>query len=431
MVWNDIETASRERVRERQDDRLADVFSHVYENVPFYRERLDEAGLSPGDVDGVADLDRLPFTTKEDLRDTYPDGLFAVADDEMRCIHASSGTTGAPKIIGYTRSDLDLWREVMARSLTAAGVERGQTVQNAYGYGLFTGGLGVHHGCDEVGATVIPIGGGQTKRQLQLLSDLGSETLTCTPSYALYLAEAAEEAGVDLADLPLSTVIFGAEPCTEPMRAAIEERLDVTGVDIYGLSEVIGPGVAIECAEAQAGLHLWDDHFYPEVVDPGTGEVLEEGEEGELVLTTLTKEGLPVLRYRTGDMTSLRFDECDCGRTTARMDNVTGRADDLLIVRGVNLYPSEIEATILDIEGVEPQYRIDLHRAAELDEIEITVERASEYDGDVRALRERVQRELDAQLAFSPDAVRMVDPGGIERQETGKVKRVFDHREVE
>ncbi|MFC7155894.1 phenylacetate--CoA ligase PaaK [Halomarina halobia] len=428
MVWNDVETASRETVRELQDDRLRAVVEHVYENVPFYRARLDEAGVSPGDVDGVGDVDRLPFTTKEDLRDTYPDGMFAVPDDAMRCIHASSGTTGKPKIVGYTRDDLNLWREVMARSLTAAGVERGETVQNAYGYGLFTGGLGVHHGCDELGATVVPIGGGQTSRQLQLLSDLGSETLTCTPSYALYLAERADERGVDVRDLPLSTVIFGAEPCTEPMREAIEERLAVTGVDIYGLSEVIGPGVSIECAEAQDGLHLWDDHFYPEVIDPETGEVLEAGEEGELVLTTLTKVGLPVLRYRTGDVTRLRFDECECGRTTARMDNVTGRADDLIIVRGVNLYPSEIEATVLDIDGVEPQYRIDLHRAAELDEIEITVERAADYDGDPEDLRERVQRALDAQLAFSPDAVRVVEPGSIERQETGKVKRVYDHR---
>ncbi|WP_254536612.1 phenylacetate--CoA ligase PaaK [Halomarina litorea] len=429
MVWNDIETTSRDDLRQLQDKRLQDVVTRVYENVPFYADRLKEAGITPGDVTGVADLPAIPTTTKEDLRDHYPDGLFAVPDEQLRCIHASSGTTGKPKVVGYTRGDLDTWREVMARSLVAAGVTEDQTVQNAYGYGLFTGGLGVHHGCDELRATVVPIGGGQTHRQLEFLQDLGSETLTCTPSYALYLAERAEERGIDLKDLPLSTVVFGAEPCTDPMREAIEERLGVTGVDIYGLSEVIGPGVAIECAEAQDGLHVWEDQFYPEIIDPETEEVLPDGEEGELVLTTLTKEGMPVLRYRTGDMTTLYRDSCECGRTTVRMDNVTGRTDDLLVVRGVNLYPSEIEATILDIEGVEPQYRIDLHRAAELDEIEITVEQAADYDGDPEDLRDRVRKRLDSRLAFSPDDVRVVEPGGIERQETGKVKRVFDHRQ--
>jgi phenylacetate-CoA ligase len=428
MVWNDIETTSRDALTDLQDQRARKLVTYVYENVPFYRERFDEAGVSPTDVDGVEDLPRLPLTSKEDLRDNYPDGLFAVDDEEMRCLHASSGTTGKPKVVGYTRKDLDLWREVMARSLVAAGVEEGETVQNAYGYGLFTGGLGVHHGCDELGATVIPIGGGGTKRQLEFLEDLGSETLTSTPSYALYLAERAEERGLDLSELPLSTVVFGAEPCTDPMREAIEERLDVTGVDIYGLSEVIGPGVSIECAEAQDGLHLWEDQFYPEVVDPETGEVLPEGEEGELVLTTLTKEGMPVVRYRTGDMTTLCHGECDCGRTMVRMDNVTGRADDLLIVRGVNLYPSEIEATVLDVEGVAPQYRIDLHREGELDEIHVTLEEAPEHDGDAEALRTAARDALDDQLSFSPDEVRVVEPGGIERQETGKVKRVYDHR---
>ncbi|MWG34687.1 phenylacetate--CoA ligase PaaK [Halomarina oriensis] len=428
MVWNDIETTNRDALTDLQDQRLRKQVSSVYENVPFYREQFDEAGISPSDVDGVEDLSRLPFTTKEDLRDHYPEGLFAVGDDELRCLHASSGTTGKPKVVGYTRKDLDTWREVMARSLTAAGVTEGSRVQNAYGYGLFTGGLGVHHGCDELGATVIPIGGGQTKRQLEFLADLGSETLTCTPSYALYLAEQADEMGIDLRSLPLSTVIFGAEPCTDPMREAIEERLDVTGVDIYGLSEVIGPGVSIECAEAQDGLHVWEDHFYPEVIDPETGDVLPDGEEGELVFTTLTKQGMPVVRYRTGDMTTLTRGECDCGRTTVRMDNVTGRTDDLLIVRGVNLYPSEIEATVLEIEGLAPQYRIDLYRENELDEIHITLEESPTYGGDATDLREEARSRLDAQLSFSPDEVDVREPGGIERQETGKVQRVWDHR---
>ena len=428
MVWNEIETTSRDALTDLQDQRVRKIVTYVYENVPFYQERFDEAGVSPSDVDGIEDLSRLPFTTKEDLRDRYPDGLFAVEREKMRCLHASSGTTGKPKIIGYTRKDLGIWREVVARSLTAAGVEPGETVQNAYGYGLFTGGLGIHHGCDEMDATVIPVGGGQTKRQLEFLDDLGSETLTCTPSYALYLAEQADEIGLDVRTLPLSTVIFGAEPCTEPMREAIESRLGVTAVDIYGLSEVIGPGVAIECAEAQDGLHVWEDQFFPEVVDPETGDVLPAGEEGELVLTTLTKEGMPVIRYRTGDMTTLTRDECDCGRTTVRMDNVTGRSDDLLIVRGVNLYPSEIEATVLDIEGVAPQYRIDLYRDDEMDEIHVTLEQSTTFDGDPDELRREAHARLEDQLSFKPDDVQVVEPGGIERQETGKVKRVYDHR---
>ena len=428
MVWNEIETTSRDALTDLQDQRVRKIVTYVYENVPFYQERFAEADVSPSDVDGIEDLSRLPFTTKEDLRDHYPDGLFAVDREEMRCLHASSGTTGKSKVVGYTRKDLGVWREVMARSLVTAGVEEGETVQNAYGYGLFTGGLGVHHGCDELEATVIPIGGGQTKRQLEFLQDLGSETLTCTPSYALYLAEQADEMGLDVRTLPLSTVIVGAEPCTEPMREAIESRLGVTAVDIYGLSEVIGPGVAIECAEAQDGLHLWDDQFYPEVIDPETGDVLPAGEEGELVLTTLTKEGMPVIRYRTGDMTTLTREECDCGRTTARMDNVAGRSDDLLIVRGVNLYPSEIEATVLDIEGVAPHYRIDLHRDGEMDEIHITLERSQTFDGDPDDLRREARARLEDQLSFRPDDVRVVEPGGIERQETGKAKRVHDHR---
>jgi phenylacetate-CoA ligase len=426
MHYSDVEHAPPAEMRQLQGERLADVVAYVHQRVPFYRERLDEAGVDPDAVSDIEDVERLPFTTKEDFRDTYPDGLFAVDRSEMVCVHASSGTTGKPKLVGYTRSDMDLWREVMARCLVAAGVDENQTVQNAYGYGLFTGGLGVHHGCDELGANVVPIGGGNTGRQLQLLADLGSETLTCTPSYALYLAEEAERREMDLASLPLSTVVFGAEPCTDPMREAIEERLDVTGVDIYGLSEVIGPGVSIECAEAQDGLHVQEDVFYPEVIDPETGEVLPDGEEGELVLTTLTKEGLPVLRYRTGDLTALMRGECACGRTTVRMDNVTGRVDDMVTVRGVNLYPSQVEAAVLGLDGVAPHYRLDLYRRESLDRIEVTVER--EAGSDVRAVERRVEGALADTLDFTPDDLRVVDPGGVERQETGKVQRVFDHR---
>jgi len=429
MVWNDIETTAREDHRQLQDKRLREVVARVYEEVPFYRETLEKAGVRPGDVGGIQDIADLPFTTKEDLREHYPDGMFAVPQSEMLCLHASSGTTGTPKVVGYTDRDLGIWREVMVRSLVSAGVTEDQTVQNAYGYGLFTGGLGVHHGCDELGATVIPIGGGDTHRQLDFLRDFGSETLTSTPSYALHLAERGAERDIDFADLPLSTVIFGAEPCTDPMREAIEERLGVTGVDIYGLSEIIGPGVSVECAEAQDGLHVQEDHFYPEVIDPDTGDVLPPGEEGELVLTTLTKRGMPLLRYRTGDMTSLYTDTCDCGRTTVRMDNVTGRTDDLIVVRGVNLYPSEIEAAVLGVEGIAPQYRIDLFREDELGEIEVTVEAAPDYKGAAETLHERVRERLDARLDLSPDEIKVVESGGIERQATGKVRRVYDHRE--
>lgn len=428
MTYNDIETASREGIESLQDERLATTVERAYENVDFYRETLDEAGIAPGDITGTDDITNLPFTTKEDFRDTYPDGLFAVDDADISRIHASSGTTGTPKIVSYTEGDLEIWSEVIARSLVAAGVESGDTVQNAYGYGLFTGGLGLHYGIEELGATVIPTGGGGTQRQIEMLRDLESDALACTPSYALYLAETADDLGIDVRDLPLNTVIFGAEPCTDPMREEIEERLGVDGIDLYGLSEIIGPGVSNECLDAQNGLHVWEDHFYPEVVDPETGEVLPPGEEGELVLTTLTKEALPVLRYRTGDLTTLAYDACSCGRTAARMDNVTGRTDDLLIVRGVNFYPSEIEEVVLGFDGIAPFYRIDLRRDGSLNTVEITFELADTFDGDRDALREGILTRLENVLSFSPDDFVLEPYGTIERTETGKTTRVFDHR---
>ncbi|WP_137287473.1 phenylacetate--CoA ligase PaaK [Halorussus salinisoli] len=428
MGYSEIETAPREELRDLQDERLAETVEYAYENVEFYREALDDAGVSPEDVESVEDVSKLPFTTKEDFRDEYPDGLFAVEHDEVRRIHASSGTTGKPKIVSYTDEDLATWREVMARSLYAAGVRPEQVIQNAYGYGLFTGGLGFHDGVEELGACVIPTGGGNTSRQLDMLQDLESDVLACTPSYCLYLAEAAEERGIDPRDLPLSTVVIGAEPFTDPMRDEIEEALDVTAVDVYGLSEIIGPGVSIECEEVQNGLHVWEDHFYPEVVDPGTGEVLPEGEEGELVLTSLTKEALPVLRYRTGDMTSLTYEECDCGRTVVRMDNVTGRTDDLIIVRGVNVYPSQIEEVMVDIEHVAPHYRIDLYRKGNLDTMELTVEYDEGYEGTHDELERDIRRELEETLEVKPDEIEVVGPGVVDRTEVGKVKRVFDHR---
>ena len=429
MVYKPVEASDRSELRDLQSDQLQKTVQHAYENVPYYRDQFDEMGVTPEDIQTVDDISELPFTTKEDFRDEYPDGLFAVDDEDVLRIHASSGTTGKPKIVSYTDNDLDIWSEVVARSLAASGAEAGDTVQNAYGYGLFTGGLGLHYGTEELGATVIPIGSGQTQRQVELMIDLESDVFTCTPSYALYLAETAEEMGHDPADLPISTIIFGAEPCTDPMREEIEEKLGVDGVDIYGLSEIIGPGVSCECHEAQDGLHIWEDHFYPEIIDPQTGDPVDEGDEGELVLTTLTREALPVLRYRTGDLTTLYYDECECGRTMVRMDNVTGRTDDLLIVRGVNLYPSEIEHTILDIEGVAPHYRIDLYEEDNLDVMELTVETEQSLTKSKQSLEGEVLERLENVLQFTPDDLQLVNHGEIGRTEVGKVQRVHDHRD--
>ncbi|WP_370525580.1 phenylacetate--CoA ligase PaaK [Halococcus qingdaonensis] len=419
---------SRAELVDRQDERLVETVANAYENVPFYRDRLDEHGISPDDIDGIDDIGKLPVTTKTAFREEYPDGLFAVDDDEINRIHASSGTTGKPKIVGYTDGDLERWAAVVARSLAAAGVEPGDTVQNAYGYGLFTGGLGLHDGIERLGATVVPMGGGDTARQLTMAQDLGSDALACTPSYCLYLADCAAERGLDPRDLPFETVVIGAEPFTDPMREEIEAALDVTAIDIYGLSEIVGPGVAIECAEAQNGLHVWEDQFYPEIVDPDTGETLPPGETGELVLTTLTKEAQPILRYRTGDITRLYEDECDCGRVERRMGNVTGRTDDLLIVRGVNVYASQIEAVMVGIDEVAPHYRIDLRREDSLDTMAITVEPHERSTTTPVELRATIEERLGEELDVSPDDIDVVEPGTIERTEVGKVKRVFDHR---
>ena len=419
----------REELRDRQDARLAETVERAHENVPYYRERLDDRGVAPGDVDGIQDLGKLPFTTAAAFAENYPKGLFAVEDAAIRRIHASSGTTGKPKIIGYTDHDLDVWKEVMSRGLAAAGVEPGDTFQNMAGYGLFTGGLGVHDAVEHLGATIVPTGAGQTQRQLELMVDLGTDAIHCIPSYGLYLAETAEELGYDPADLPVSTVVYGGEASTEPMREALESRLGATALDNYGLSEIIGPGVAIECAEAQDGLHVWEDHFYPEIVDPETGEPVPEGEEGELVLTTLTKEALPMLRYRTGDVTSFVPGECACGRIGRRIDNVTGRTDGRLTVRGVNVYPSEIESVVLEFEAVAPYYRIDLRRDGTLDTMAVTVERERDFEGDVSELEERLARRLSNVLALSPESVTVAEPETIERTEVGKAKRVYDHRD--
>jgi phenylacetate-CoA ligase len=428
MAYDDVETATRDRLRELQSRRLRETVEHVHENVPFYRRVFDRADVDPGDVDGIEDLERLPFTTKEDFRDEYPDGLFAVDRDDVRRIHASSGTTGKPKVVAYTDGDLEVWSSAMARTLYAGGVRPGDTVQNAYGYGLFTGGLGFHDGIEELGAGVVPTGGGNTQRQLDMLRDLDADAVCCTPSYCLYLADAAEDRMMDVGELPVSRALIGAEPFTDPMRAEIEAALGVTAVDVYGLSELVGPGVAVECDQAQDGLHVWEDHFYPEVVDPETGEVLGESEEGELVLTNLTAEVLPVVRYRTGDITSLTYETCDCGRTMVRMDNVTGRVDDLLVVRGVNVYPSQVEEVVVGIDGMTGHYRIDLHREGSLDAMHVTAERHEDADRSASELRGLVERRLADALEVTPDDVEIVGPGGVERNEVGKVERVYDHR---
>ncbi|QIB73955.1 phenylacetate--CoA ligase [Halogeometricum borinquense] len=423
----DVTRLPRTELRERQNSRLREAVRHAYENVSFYRDRFAAAGVAPDDITSVDDLTKLPFTTKEDFRDNYPTDLFAVDMEAVVRIHASSGTTGKPKIVGYTENDLARWQEVMCRGFEAAGLDTSDTLQNAYGYGLFTGGLGFHDGATAMGMAVVPAGGGQTQRQVELLSDLEATAICLTPSYALYLAETAAEMGYDPAELPVETVLYGAEPCTEPMRAEIEDRLGATAVENYGLSEIIGPGVAAEC-RAQTGMHIWEDQFYPEVIDPQTGDPVGEGEEGELVLTTLTKEALPVLRYRTGDMTTLEYDTCDCGRTMVRMDSVTGRTDDLLIVRGVNVYPSEIESVVLEFDGVAPHYRIDLSREGTMDRLELTVELAEEFDGDRSALRKSLLDRLSNVLSLEPDKLDLVAPGAIERTEVGKVQRVYDRR---
>ncbi|WP_247729593.1 phenylacetate--CoA ligase PaaK [Halovivax limisalsi] len=427
-MYQDIESAPRAELERIQRDRLRETVRHVYDSVDFYRDRLDDAGVSPADIETISDITTLPFTGKEHFESQYPDGLFAGSDEDLTRIQASSGTTGKQKLVAYTDDDLRVWREVMARSLAAAGIEPADTFQNAYGYGLFTGGLGFHDGVEELGATVVPTGGGNTALQLELLRDLDVDALGCTPSYCLYLAEAADERDIDVRGLPLSTVVIGAEPFTDPMRAEIEDALDVTAVDMYGLSELIGPGVAVECAEAQDGLHLWEDHFYPEIVDPETGEPLPEGERGELVLTSLTKEALPVLRYRTGDVTSLTYEACECGRTSARIENIRGRVDDLLIVRGVNVYASSIEEVLVEIDDVAPHYRIDLYRDGSLDTMELTVERHADADRSREALHDLIERRLTEILNVTVDDLSVVPSGEIDRQETGKVRRVFDHR---
>ncbi len=362
--------------------------------MPYYRNKMQEAGLGPDSINSIDDLSKLPFTTKQDLRDNYPFSLFAVPMSEIVRIHASSGTTGKPTVVGYTRNDISIWSEVMARTLTAAGANRNDFIQIAYGYGLFTGGLGLHYGGEKIGASVIPISGGNTVRQIQLMHDFGTTVLACTPSYALYLAEAIEESGIKREELKLRVGVFGAEPWTENMRREIEEKLRIRAIDIFGMSEVIGPGVASECPE-QSGLHINEDHFMPEIIDPDTMQVLPAGHQGELVFTTITKEGLPLIRYRTRDLTRLNYDKCSCGRTLVRMEKCLGRSDDMLIIRGVNLFPSQIESVLLEMKEIKPHYILIVDRINNLDSLELKVEVEEDYFQDriseLQSLREKIR----------------------------------------
>jgi phenylacetate-CoA ligase len=430
MIWNtDYETLRRTQLGSLQSDRLGRLVDTLYRKVPFYRSKMDETGVKPNEIQGISDIGKLPFTTKDEMRDVYPYGLLAVPLQEIVEIHTSSGTTGKPVVDAYTTGDIDVWSEVMARTLSAGGTSRHDIVQNAYGYGLFTGGLGVHYGARRIGATVIPISGGNTKRQLAILEDFKATILACTPSYSLFIAEAAREEGMDLSRLGIKAGFFGAEPWSESMRREIEEALHLLAIDIYGLTEIIGPGVASECEE-QDGLHIFEDHFYPEIIDPATGRVLPDGEKGELVITTLTKEGTPVLRYRTRDITYLDRSPCPCGRTSVRMHRVLGRTDDMLIIRGVNVFPSQIEEVILTVEGVEPHYQLIVERRDQLDELEVQVEmNEGLFSDEIRKLEgmeKKIEEELYATLNIHT-RVKLVEPKSIARSE-GKAKRIIDKR---
>lgn len=429
MVWDKNEQLSREEMRALQGKRLKDTVARVYHSVPPYRKKMDEAGVSPDDINTVDDLKKLPFTYKQDLRDNYPFGLFAVPMDDVVRIHASSGTTGKQTVVGYTRNDLALWGEVMARTFTAGGVTKKDIGHISYGYGLFTGGLGAHGGSETIGCATVPVSTGNTNRQIQILRDFGCTFICCTPSYALYIAETLEQMGVDPAALPLRAGFFGAEPWTENMRREIENRLKITTRDIYGLSEIIGPGVSFEC-ECQSGLHVNEDHFIPEIIDPETGEVLPEGSAGELVFTCITKEALPLIRYRTRDVSRLQTAPCACGRTLVKMMKPTGRTDDMLIIRGVNVFPSQVESVLLEFSAAAPYYLLVVDRVGNLDTLEIQVELTEEaFSDQVRQLEKLgkdIRRSIESTLGISAQ-VKLVEPRSLPRSE-GKAKHILDRR---
>ncbi len=428
----EFETLPRAALEALQLKRLQATVARVYASVPFYKSSFDAAGVKPEDVKSLADLQRLPFTTKQNMRDSYPYGLFAAPMEEIVRIHASSGTTGKPTVVGYTHKDIETWSELMARSFVAAGAHKGDIIHNAYGYGLFTGGLGAHYGAEKLGASVIPISGGNTKRQIMIMQDFGSTILTCTPSYSLYLAEEAAAEGVDIKSSKLRVGIFGAEPWSEAMRTEIEANLGLDAIDIYGLSEIMGPGVAIECIEEKHGLHIWEDHFIPEIINPETGQPVAEGEKGELVITTITKQGIPLIRYRTRDITSISYAPCSCGRSHGRIARMSGRSDDMLIIRGVNVFPSQIESILVRIEGVEPHYLLIVDRKDNLDTLEVQVEVNEGIFSDeikvLQSLARRIEKEIKDMLGVTC-TVKLVEPKTIQRSE-GKAKRVQDNRKL-
>lgn len=432
MIWNEkMECASRDEMDAIQSERLIQTVKRIYHNIPAYRAKMQEKGLLPSDIKSVKDISKLPFTNKSDLRDNYPFGMFTVPMSEIVRVHASSGTTGKPTVVGYTRNDLQMWAEVVTRSLGMAGVHKNDIVQVAYGYGLFTGGLGLHYGTENLGATVIPISGGNTDKQILLMQDFGTTVIACTPSYALFLAETMKEMGISPDSLQLRVGIFGAEPWSENMRKEIETKLKIKAIDIYGLSEVIGPGVSCEC-EHQCGMHINEDHFIPEIIDPETLEPVAPGEIGELVFSTVTKEGMPVIRYRTRDLTRLNYEKCACGRTLVRMEKCMGRTDDMLIIRGVNVFPSQIESVLLEMSETEPHYLLIIEREETLDVVNLLVEVQEQFFSDevkqLEALRKKITDKIQSTLGISI-RVKLVEPKTIERT-AGKAKRVIDNRKI-
>jgi len=432
MIWNpEYETIDRKKLKELQLKRLHALLKWVYNEVPFYRERFENAGVKPSDVKALEDVVKLPFTTKDDLRDTYPFGMFAVPMENVVRVHSSSGTTGKPIVVGYTRADINTWSELTARIAVAGGATARDIAQMAFGYGLFTGGFGMHAGLERIGASVVPISTGNTERQVMLMKDFGSTVLVCTPSYALHIAEVGEAMGVDFSKLALRVGLFGAERCSERMRQEIEDRLRISATDNYGLTEVMGPGVAGEC-RFKNGLHINEDHLLVEIINPSTGEPVAPGEEGEIVFTTLTKEAFPVIRYRTRDLTRLIEEPCECGRTLARMEKVHGRTDDMLIIRGVNVFPSQVESVLFEIEGIEPHYQIIVDRHGAMDEVELLVEVSNEiFPGEMKELLEferQIENKLNYVLGIKVD-VKLVEPKTLERT-SGKSKRVIDKREL-
>jgi phenylacetate-CoA ligase len=431
MIWNESkECMSRDEMEHLQSTRLVKQVNYVYHNVEYYRKKMQAAGLEPGDIKGIEDITKLPFTTKDDLRNTYPCGLFAVPRSEVVRIHASSGTTGKATVVGYTRRDIEIWSECVSRVLAMADIGKNDTVQVSYGYGLFTGGLGAHYGVENVGATVVPLSTGNTKKQLTMMKDLGVTAIMCTPSYLKYLTESIEEQGI-LDELQLKSAVCGAEPWTEEMRNQIESRLHIKAHDIYGLSEIMGPGVAGDCVYHK-GLHINEDHFLPEIISADTLTPIGDGEIGELVFTTLTKEALPLIRYRTKDLTSISHGKCECGRTTARLSRFVGRSDDMLIIRGVNVFPSQVEAALLEMGETSPNYLMIVDRVNNLDTLEVLVEVDEKFFSDeikeLENLTKKITHVLQQALLIQPK-VKLVEPKTLERSE-GKAKRVIDNRKL-